>query len=129
MKVAEVPEDSDTEVGIVSRELLTLSCTFLSAWTSRVSETVQVAMLPEVNAVGLQLTEETASVSNMINEPVWEAPFIVAVRVTVSFETVVLAVAVKAVEVTPAGTVTVAGIASRELSSERVTTLPPDAAG
>jgi hypothetical protein len=90
--------------------------------------TVQVAELPEVSDEGLQLRVDKAGASNRIKDAVWEAPFNVAVRVTVKLAMSMPAVAVKLAEVTPAGTVTVAGMVNSKLLSESATMLPPDAA-
>ena len=64
------PAATDRDAGIASSELSTFSCTFLDAWTSRLRVTVQIAELPEVNDVGLQLKEDTDGAGNTDKEVV-----------------------------------------------------------
>jgi hypothetical protein len=130
VKVAEsAPAVTGTDVGTVSRALSALSCTVLRSWASRLNLTVQVLEPPAANDVELQLRDDTACVSNTDKDAVWEEPFNAAVRITATLTTVVPAVAAKVAVMTPAGTVTVAGMVNTGLLSESVTTLPPDAAG
>ena len=120
---------TDTEAGTVSSGLFALNNTVRGLETLRSSLTVQVLEPPGVKAVGLQLREDTAGATASIREAVSEAPFNVAVRVTLSFWVSVPAVAAKLAEVAVAGTVTVAGMANRALVSDSATTLPPEGAG
>jgi len=130
VKLAEsAPAITETDVGIVNRELFAVSCTVLRSWASRLNLTVQMLELPEANDVELQVRDDTACASNTDKDAVWEEPFNAAVRITAALATVVPAVAAKVAVVPPAGTVTVAGTVNTGLLSESDTTLPPDAAG
>jgi hypothetical protein len=126
VKVADVASaGTDTDGGIVNSELLEVNATVCGLATSRFSVTVQVLELSEVNKVGLQLREDTACVGTRSTETLCEAPFRLAVRITVTLVVMAPAVAVKATEVDPAGTVAEVGTVSKLLLSERATTLPP----
>jgi hypothetical protein len=120
---------TDTDVGIVSSELLAVSFTLCASATSRFNLTVQVLELPEVNDVGLQVREDTVAMVTTSKKAVWEALFNAAVRVTDTLVVVVPAAAVKVTEVAPPGTVTVAGMVTTALLSDSVTMLPPEGAG
>ena len=83
----------------------------------------------EVNDVGLQLKEDTAGMGTTAREAVWDAPFNLAVMVTVTSAMRVPAVAVKVAYEIPLGTVTLAGMVSAKLLSDNATMAPPDPAG
>ena len=115
-----------TEAGTVRAELLSESVTLApplgAAW---LRVTVQAVEDPEFTLVGLQVSAETAVGATKVRVAVWEAPFRVAVRVTLWLVVTVPAVAVKVVEVLLAATVTEVGSVSAELLSESATLVPP----
>jgi hypothetical protein len=126
VKVADVASaGTGTDVGIVNSELLEVKATVCGLTPSLFNVTVQVLEPREINDVGLQLREDTACVGSRSKETLWETPFRLAVRITVTLVAMAPAVAVKATEGDPAGTVAELGTISAVLLSERATTLPP----
>ncbi len=84
-KVAEVePAATVTEAGVVSSELLSESVTKdPPAAAAAVRVTVQVLIAPEARLVGVQASEDKATVATRFTLAVLEAPLIVAVTVAV----------------------------------------------
>jgi len=120
VKVAVVaPTLTLTEAGMLSSALLFDSATVVppvgAAWFS---VTVQVVAAPEFKLVGLQARPVSSVGATRVKLAVWDVPFRVAVTVADWVVVMVPAVAMKLAELAPAGTVTDAGIASRELLSD-----------
>jgi hypothetical protein len=82
---------------------------------------------PEFTLVGLQAKPATTAATRL-KVVLWDAPFRVAVTVTLWFVAKAPAVAVKVAEVAPAGTVTAAGTVSKALLSHSVTVVAEEAA-
>jgi hypothetical protein len=86
---------------------------------------VQVVEAPEFTLVGLHARVETNTGATKLNTALCEAPFRLTVTVALWELLTVPAVAVNVVELALAGTVTDAGMVSKALLSESVTTDPP----
>ena len=86
---------------------------------------MQAADAPELTLVGLQASADTRVEAARLTVVVWEEPLRVAVMVAVWLVVMVPRLAVKVVEVPPAGTVTEAGTVSAVLLLESATALPP----
>ena len=80
---------------------------------------------PEFTLVGLQASAETSVGAIRFNVALCEEPFRVAVMVAVWFVVIVPTVALKVVDVLPAGTATEAATASAALLLASPTVLPP----
>ncbi len=91
--------------------------------------TVQVLALPGLRDLDLQLRSDIPAADAIAKGAVLDTPFNVVVRTTVRSGSNVSAAAAKLAEVAPAGTLSVAGIVSTELSPDTVTILPPAGAG
>jgi len=113
-----------TEAGVVSRLLLSESVTVVLLVAAALRVTVQVLLALEASEVGLHATEVTVmpgAVRLMLAVAV--ELLRVAVMVAVCAEETVPAVAVKVAVLLEAATVTEAGVVSRLLLSESVTTV------
>ena len=86
---------------------------------------MQVVLAPELTLVGLQASEETRVGAIRFTVVLWDEPFSEAVMVAVWFVVIVPTVALKVVDVLPAGTVTEAATGSAALLLESPTVLPP----
>src|ERR1039457_7154458 len=120
-KVAEVtPAATVTEVGTVSRELLSERATALppvgAAWFK---VAVQVVAAAELTLVGLQVSAVTSMGATRVRLVDCVEAFKVAVTVALWVVVRAPAVAAKVAEVAPAATLTEVGTVSRELLSER----------
>jgi len=91
--------------------------------------TVQVVAAPELTLPGWQAKAETTVPAIRLKVVFWEAPFRVAVMVTVWFVEILPAVVAKVAEVAPTAKVTETGTVSEALLSDKATTVPPAAAG
>lgn len=127
--VEDAAAGTTTDAGIVSSALVSVNCTVCEAVTLRFSLTVQMLEPPEVSDVGLQLRELADAMGATMTEAVREEPFNAAVIVMLTLVVTGPAVAVKAAEEAPTGTVTVGGMTKRELLSDRETMAPPVGAG
>jgi hypothetical protein len=87
--------------------------------------TVQVLEPPDANDAGLQAREDNVKTVNNEIDAVKDAPFRVAVIITIWLAVTGPAVAVKVVEEVPAGTVTADGMVRAGLLSARATIAPP----
>lgn len=127
VNVPDVPcAGTNTATGTLNRELFELKCTVCWLLTLRFNFTVHVLEVPEVSDIGLQVKTETAAEAAVIKVAVCEAPFSVAVIVTLEVVVRAPVVAVNVADEADAGTVTLAGVVSVALLSESVTTVPPD---
>ena len=86
---------------------------------------MQVVLAPELTLVGLQASEETRVEAIRFTVVLWDEPFSEEVMVAVWFVVIVPTVALKVVDVLPAGTVTEAATGSAALLLESATVLPP----
>ncbi len=128
LKVADVaPAATVTKVGMVSNALLLDKNTGLPpAGAAAVSVTVQVLIAPEARPVGLQASEDNATVATRFTLAVWKTPFMEAVTEAVRLLASTPAVALKVADVAPAATVTEAGVVSEALLLDKDTeTTPP----
>jgi hypothetical protein len=127
LKLAEVaPDGTVTAAGTTRAGLLLDSATLAPAGgAALVRVTVQALVAPEVNVVGLQVTEASAAGADKLNETAWEALPRVAVRTAVASELIVPAVALKLALLDPAKTLTVDGTVRFGLLLESPITVPP----
>jgi hypothetical protein len=128
VKLAAVaPAATVTEAGVVSRVLLSeMVTTVPPLGAAALSVTVQMLEAFEARLVGLQVRLESTT-EGACRAMAAERELLPRVAVTVADCAVVMvpAVTVKLAEVAEAATVTEAGVVSRVLLSERVTTVPP----
>src|SRR5580700_2739882 len=117
-----------TDAGTVSAVLLLESPTVLPpAGAASFKLIVQVVAAPELTLVGLHARAVTIAGSTKLRVVVSRLPLRVAVTVALWFDGREPAVAMKLAELAPEDTVTDAGIVSRELLSDRVTVVAPEA--
>jgi len=92
-------------------------------------DNVQVAALPGVRVLALQLRDDTAAAATRSSETFWVLPFRVAVISTTPLAATLPTLAENVPEVEPAGTVTSAGTVSAGLLLARDMFAPPAPAG
>jgi hypothetical protein len=127
VKVAVVlPDPTIVEPGTISQELSSeIDNAVPPEGAGSESTTVQVLELPAEIELGEHASEDTVVAALRDREAVCDEVPSVAVTVAVWLEVMVPAVAVKVALLTPAATVTEAGVVSEALLSEIVSAVPP----